>query len=223
MLRNRVVVAGGLIVVLAMALAILLRQPAPLAIPTVTPGPSTSSASGAPVSPAEPSAGARPSGVPAEVDGLAVLSVSEALARRDAGDPDRLAVSGWAVRFFVPCPQPPDAFVPLESCIYGFSWLMALPEQLSVTNPDGSGSIHAPAGPAFNTTFDPVDAGIPQAVIVIGRFHDPRAGSCPAGPRRDACDRLFVAEGAAWLGPFASGEPLLSSPSSPAGQSSGAS
>lgn len=223
MLRNRVVVAGGLIVVLAVALAMLLQQPTPLAIPGLTPGPSTSSASGVPGPPAEPSAGARPSGVPAEVDGLTVLSVSEALARRDAGDADRLAVYGWAVRFLVPCPQPLNAYQPLESCIYGFSWVMASPEQLTVTNPDGSGSIHAPTGLSFNTTYGPPDAGVPQAVIVIGRFHDPRAGSCPAGPRRDACDRLFVAEGAAWLGPVASGEPLLPSPSSPAGQPSGAS
>lgn len=222
MLRNRVVVAGGLVVVLAVGFAILQRQP--LSIPALTPAASTSGASGAAGSPAaEPGAGALPSGVPAEVDGLAVLSVGEALARRDAGDGGRLAVYGWAVRFFVPCPQPANAFQPLESCVYGFSWIMASPEQLSVTDPNGSGSIHPPTGPSFNTTYGPPDAGVPQAVVLIGRFHDPRAGLCPAGPRRAACDRLFVAEGSTWLGPIASGEPLLPSPSSPAGQPSGAS
>ncbi len=196
MLRNRLVMAGVVVIALA-GVAVFLGLPSDLIAPGRTPNPSASIAAG-------------PSSVPSEVDGLEVLSVQEALARRAAGSSDRIAVFGWAVRFFVPCPQPPDAYQPLESCVYRFTWLMATPEQLSVMNPDGSGSIHPPLGPAFNTTYDPLEPAVPQAVVVIGRFNDPRSAQCPAGARRDACARLFVVEGAAWLGPTSSAPPYAS-------------
>ena len=173
MLRNRLAMAGVVVIVLA-GVAIFLGLPAALVAPARSPHPSGPGAATA----------ATPSDVPAEVDGLEVLSLTAALSKRDAGSSDRIAVFGWAVRFFVPCPQPPDAYQPLESCVYRFTWLMAAPEQLSITNADGSGSIHPPVGPAVNTTFDPPDPAVPQAVVVIGRFNDPRSAQCPAGSRR---------------------------------------
>jgi hypothetical protein len=187
----------GAVVITLAGIAVFLGLPSALIAPGRSPIPSGS---------VVPGRGA----VPSQIDGLEVLSVAAALGRQAAGSSERIAVFGWAVRFFVPCPQPPDAYQPLENCVYRFTWLMAAPEQLNVTNPDGSGSIHPPAGPAFNTTFDPLEPGVPQAVIVIGRFNDPGSARCPAGARRDACARLFVAEGAAWLGPTSSGPPATS-------------
>lgn len=229
MLRSRAVVAGAVAVAVVLALAVLLGQPARLLAPGLPPGASGNAPSGGgPSGTGASGSGLLSLGAPTEVEGLRVLSVSDALARRDAGSADRIAVLGWAVRFFVPCPLLADAYQPLENCVYRFSWLMADAERLNVANPDGSGSINLPVGPAFNTSFNPPDAGILQAVVVIGRFHDPRSALCPAGSRRDTCGRLFVADGAAWLGPTSTGAPPTGAPgqppgASPSAQSSGAS
>ncbi|HYL40678.1 MAG TPA: hypothetical protein VET90_05150 [Candidatus Binatus sp.] len=217
MLRNRLLIAGAIGIVLA-ALVVFLGLPSALVAPGLSPGPlSPGPSRSAPLDALGPGA----DGVPASVGGLPVLSIRDALALRDADSSQRIAVFGWAVRFFVPCAQQPDAYQPLEDCVYGFTWLMAAPEELQVTNPDGSGSIRAPSGPAFNTTYGPPDPASPQAVVVIGRFHDPRSSFCPAGGRRDACGRLFVAESAAWLGPTASEAPGVAPGGSPLASAAG--
>jgi hypothetical protein len=220
MLRNRALAAVPLVgAVIVVAVALASHSDAPREI-DLTPAPETSGLQ----TPTDLGpVGAADLGAPSEVDGLQVLSVDDALIRRHAGSTDRVAVFGWAVWFAVPCPQPPDAYQPLESCIYRFTWLMAAPEQLGTINPDGTGSIRSPIGAAFNTTFEPSEAGVPEAVIVIGRFHDPRSTQCPAGARRDACERLFVAEAAAWVGPTSTAAPSVIPAASSSPQPSGAS
>lgn len=205
MLRNRPVAAGSaipvaLVALAALAVSIVLR-------PAAGPAPSATTASPTTASPTTSSGSFDSLGVPSRVDGLPVRSVVEALSLRDAGSPDRIAVFGWGVRFLVPCPMAPDAFQPLEDCVYHFTWLMAGPEDLWTANPDGSSTLHPPVGPAFNLTDGPPEAGAPQAIVFIGRFHDPRAALCPAGDRRAACDRLFIVEGTFWTGPVASPQP----------------
>jgi hypothetical protein len=131
------------------------------------------------------------------------MSVDEALGVRDNGDaPVELAVGGWYLRETVPCLAVlTNAVRPLEDCINGFTWLMANPESLHALNPDGSGSIHPPAGPAFNLAFD-VDSPSPEEVplyrVLVGHFHDVRAAGCPDGERRTRCDRVFVVD-AVWV------------------------
>lgn len=150
--------------------------------------------------------------LPAEVDGMPVISVMRALEMRD--DPaqateQRIAVRGWYTPWFpIPCPGPTVPLPPLiEGCPYDLAALAALPEVLHVENPDGSGSFEMPSGPALNPRFiasDPPDLGTaagdwPVPVVFIGHFHDPTAASCPAD-LRDACGRAFVIDSLAWVG-----------------------
>ena len=134
-----------------------------------------------------------------------VLTVAEAIERNS--DPENGGhvgfVAGWFAFNPVPCPARPGATSPLENCGADFAWLMESPEQLHVLNPDGSGSINPPKGPAVNVVTGFVDAGLPSdgqplAVVVQGHFRDERASECPAGERRDRCDALFVLDTVAW-------------------------
>jgi hypothetical protein len=127
---------------------------------------------------------------------VAPMSVPEAIDVRDSGAANEIAVGGWFAYSPVPCPAIPDAQPPLESCIASFTWLMRDPEQLEQLASDGSGSIHPPVGPAISLVFDqatvPALGSLPEQMVLVGHFNDPRAQECPAGTRRAACAARFV-------------------------------
>lgn len=138
------------------------------------------------------------------------MSIDEALSVRDAGLQREIAVAGWLEALTVPCPMPfPSTISPLEDCINGFTWLMQDREELQVLASDGSGSVHGPAGPAFNLVYAsnlPARDATAAFVLLFGHFHDPQAAACPAGPRRTACGNQFVVDAfapAGWVIPSA--------------------
>lgn len=145
--------------------------------------------------------------------GLPILTVSEAIAVRDAGLDDReIAVSGFLgagpVFFCAFNPAPPN---PTElRCSH--SWLMERPESLlTVGVGESVASGRNPSGPALSPSFALVDAppgnrmqrdgnSIPTAVVLIGHFDDRRAAMCSAeslGSCRDTfiVDRVDSVEG----------------------------
>jgi len=126
---------------------------------------------------------------------LPVLTVPNALVVRDRGvDATEIAVSGWFVRFVVPCPVPLTSGGPLDRCDINVTWLMATPEQLSVTDSTGAGAIRPPAGPAFNVVADSYRTSTeqPQPVVFIGHFDDARAAGCPPADHQKCADRFVV-------------------------------
>jgi len=130
---------------------------------------------------------------------IAVTSVDQAVGVRDSGvDTATVAVGGWFVRNVVPCAAHPGNS-PLESCVVDFTWLMAAPEQLSVTDASGAGSIHQPVGPAINvvTDFRAAHEGTPEAVVLIGHFDDAQSSACAVLDVQLCRDR-FVATAVAW-------------------------
>jgi hypothetical protein len=135
-----------------------------------------------------------------------VLTVAEAIARREAAEgDDHIVVGGWFVFNPVPCAQLPDSTTPLEDCAVDFSWLMDVPERLDSLASDGSGSIHAPSGPAINVVLGYVDWQQPSYVIprpfaAVGHFDDRRSEQCPAGDRRARCRDRFVVDAVLWTG-----------------------
>jgi hypothetical protein len=151
--------------------------------------------------------GPRPTTEPGETHaatfGLEPITVSEAIAIRDAGVDDReLAVQGWyGTAGRIPCPAPPD-FLPLNPtrpwCPMTLTWLMERPEQLVDTS--SSGIVGGfPSGPAFNPSLTLVDpAGLPQdastvaPVTFIGHFDDRRAAFCPDDEKSSCVDTFVV-------------------------------
>jgi hypothetical protein len=137
--------------------------------------------------------------VPDQAQNLTVQAVADAVTVRDGGvDSSELAVSGWFERNVIPCPQQADN-AELAKCIYGFTWLMADPEQLSVTDASGAGFIHGPTGPGINVVTDwlPAKMGAPEQVVLIGHFDDAAAASCTADLQQVCRDR-FVVDLVAW-------------------------
>lgn len=136
--------------------------------------------------------------MPATGEVLPVLAIPNALIVRDRGaDASVIAVKGWFVRNEVPCPMPLTSGGPLARCDANYTWLMEDPEQLSVTDSTGAGTIHAPVGPAFNVVVDwnrPL-SDKPEAVVLIGHFDDPLAAQCPD---RERCADKLVVDQVAW-------------------------
>ncbi len=135
---------------------------------------------------------------PTSFFGLPTMSVSAALALRDAGRDDReLAVAGW---FFGPasphdCPAPVNPILsPVQlRCPDEFWWLMD-----DIDEPLGPFSIH-PDLDGIDDPWAPVDgySAVPHAVLV-GHFDDRRAGLCPPD-EVSACRDRFVVDRVAWV------------------------
>lgn len=144
--------------------------------------------------------------------GLPIISVTDAIAMRDAAIDDReIAVRGW----FDPgppvsCPAPLEpATSPVQPvCPDQFIWLTEAPESLTTVEPN-SLSRQPPTGAAIHPDLDLVDerwaprlprAGpsIPVAVVFIGHFDDRRAHLCPAADEQ-ACRDRFVVDRVDWV------------------------
>jgi hypothetical protein len=134
-------------------------------------------------------------GFPAEVVGLPVISVSEAIARRDAGPRDtELAVAGTITRTY---PAPSCPYAPTVSPV-------------QARCPDQFGSFTDRAGGALTPLFRvdvpwlPAegvggrDGDQPFDAVLIGHFDDHRSVLCPAD-ERETCRRAFVVDGWGWI------------------------
>lgn len=153
-----------------------------------------------------PNGPATASAGPATVFGLPIISVSDAIAMRDAAVDDReIAVRGW----FLPsppvsCPMPLDrptsALQP--NCPDQFVWLTQQPESLTTSEPD-SLSNRPPTGPAIHPDLDLIDLRwtprqpmsgprIPTEVVFVGHFDDRRAHLCPVAEEKACRDRFVV-------------------------------
>jgi len=152
---------------------------------------------------------------PVEIDGLPVISVSQAIINRETDLSGELAIAGW---YQEPIPRfcafiPPVAVPFLEGdCAIARRWFMEAPESiLQVPTTNGGTQIggDGPLGPAINPVFPtvgvppphplPVQGGsTPTKAILIGHFNDARASLCS----RDApqtCLGRFVVDAVPWV------------------------
>lgn len=216
----------GLLATAAAVLAVAFVGALAIGIPRDTEPANTAVPGTAVASPGTPTADATApvSGdFPATVLELDVISVSDALAVRDApagpGTPVPLAVRGWYAQSFpVPCPAPGPVDALEVNCSDRFTWLTEVREDVVTVTDEGGVNGHPPTGPALNPRFlggvaspgnltrgsqgtsrDPD----PIAVVLIGHWNDGRAAFCTAAATAD-CARAFVVDGVAW----AQGEPV---------------
>lgn len=193
------VVAAVLVVALGGGVLLWARSTAP--------GPSPSGA-GITASP-DPS---RVGGFPAEILGLPVISVTEAIARREAGPEDaELAVRGWMSNPPpISCPAPPEPPGPVELVCPDsiVSWLTERDEATWEVTPNGFRGRPA-GGPALQPIIDvaaPRATGdgsgrsgfdpTPFRVVLVGHFDDHRSVLCQDA---DACRRNFIVDARVWV------------------------
>jgi hypothetical protein len=178
-------------------------------------GPSLPSDSGASSS---PGANATPTeqALPGSVLGLEIITVSDAIAFRDAVTDDReLAVRGWFTpALLTSCGPAPgaDALNPLQTrCPDTFVWLSEAAESLVHVGPN-SVETGAPKGPALNPDLDALDTtwvaqlpqigtigdSIPTDVVFLGHFDDRRSRLCPDA-EISACRLRFVVDSVAYV------------------------
>jgi hypothetical protein len=152
------------------------------------------------------------SSTPEAVIGLPVMSVSDAIAIRDAGIDDReIAVRGWYAPYYPTraCGFPTrlEPVSPLQAgCPDDRLWLMQDPEP--VITATGSGiSWRGPTGPAINPEFDEIDMSWVQPIddvarleelVVVGHFDDRRSNLCPRA-EQDVCRERFVVDRVSWV------------------------
>jgi hypothetical protein len=145
------------------------------------------------------------------VDGLPILSVSEALAGAANGSlgSSSVAVGGWwsSVMALRSCPAPNGQVGELELyCSEGEYGITELDEPIERISPDGSAT--AARGPWLTPYLDHTvrgvqqlfrvparlsDAALPIAIVVVGHFHDPRAAACRP-QATDLCGRRLVVD-----------------------------
>lgn len=149
--------------------------------------------------------------VPASVQGMDVVTVSDALAVRDGGVDDReLAVSGWFTPIGpIPCPYPGELTSPIQlRCPDSMVWMTEAPEALFHRTAN-SETMKPPDGPGLNPDLDGIDRqwvpsqpavgeSVPVAVVFVGHFDDRRAELCPAAEQAECRDR-FVVDRVAWV------------------------
>jgi hypothetical protein len=164
---------------------------------------------------------AAPEGAPKTVDGLAVLSVSRALAAEAGGNPPSdglVAVGGWIDRLPAhSCPAPEQTPAALEdTCSARKLLLTETKQELVVIEPGRGGTMimanppvapflyaREPAGSYVDPLlpaggFDDSSAYRPLQAVLVGHFHDARAAECGAD-QRVACESAFVVDRLAWL------------------------
>jgi hypothetical protein len=149
-------------------------------------------------------------GLPATVDGLAVLMVSDVLAARAAGGlvDQPVAVGGYwsngSVRHS--CAPPPEQTGELELwCSDGEFGITELDERILTVDHHGYGieAVGPHLTPWFPNELDPLAALFslppingqpypPVPIVIVGHFDDPRAADCRPAARQLCLDRLVV-------------------------------
>ncbi|HEX7613574.1 MAG TPA: hypothetical protein VF371_12445 [Candidatus Limnocylindrales bacterium] len=168
-----------------------------------------------------PVASAAPEGVPKTVDGLAVMTVSQALAAdASGGQPSDglVAIEGWINPMPVhSCAPPMPSAAALEYNCTSDQILVTETRQelVNIQNASDFNTISAspPSGPYFYArelagasidsllpSGDPNRPGTyrPLQAVLVGHFHDVRAAECGAD-QRAACESAFVVDQLAWL------------------------
>jgi hypothetical protein len=150
-----------------------------------------------------------PPDAPKDANGMAVMSVADAVALQGADNSADIAVAGWFQQSYaLPCPAPMAPVVPLLNgdCSIGMTWLMQDPETLIHSTRDASGgsnSSRPPVGAGVNPVFDgPSTAwanplpengdSVSTPVVFIGHFDDVRAAGCGPADRQTCLDRFVV-------------------------------
>ena len=169
-----------------------------------------------------PAASAAPEGVPKTVDGLAVMTVSQALAAdASGGQPSDglVAIEGWINPMPVhSCAPPMPSAAALEYNCTSDQILVTETRQelVNIQNASDFNTISAspPSGPYLYArelagasidsllpdTADPNTAANyrPLQAVLVGHFHDARAALCSAD-QRATCESAFVVDQLAWL------------------------
>lgn len=154
---------------------------------------------------------------PAAVDGLTVMTVSEALAAHEAGElpGGRAAVKGWWSDGSVghTCAAPPLGETPGDLELYchdGESGITELNEPILVYNLQTGEMLYGAKGPhltPYGNDPYPDDRAVtamytlpvingqrypPVPIVVVGHFDDPRAAACRPAFRQLCLDRLVI-------------------------------
>ena len=166
-----------------------------------------------------PAAGPAASGVPTTVDGLPVMTVSQALAAEPNAGDGLVAIEGWVDPMPLhSCPAPQSSTGALEDACTSDEILLTETRQelVVIASLDGGNSItasrptapylyaHQMAGADVNSllphTADPSKAANyrPLRAVIVGHFHDARAADCSTD-QRSACDAALVVDQLAWL------------------------
>ena len=166
-----------------------------------------------------PAAGPATGAVPTTVDGLKVVTVSQALAAGPNTGDGLVAIAGWIEPMPVHscAPPEPSAGALEDACTSDEILLTETRQELVVfASLDGGNSItanpptapylyaHELAGANVDSllpdTGDPNTAAnyVPVRAVIVGHFHDARAADCSTD-RRSACDAAFVVDQLAWL------------------------
>jgi hypothetical protein len=165
-----------------------------------------------------PSASPATGAVPTSVEGLMVITVSQALAAEPNGGDGLVAIEGWINPMPLPgCPVETPHPALEESCSTRQLVLTETRQELVVfASVVGGTSMTAspPTAPylyARELAGANVDALLPDMAdpttaanylalqaVIVGHFHDARAGECSAD-QRAACDAAFVVDQLAWL------------------------
>jgi hypothetical protein len=151
---------------------------------------------------------------PTEIQGLQVVTVSQAIFDLEMNLATELAVAGWyQAPSPVSCPAGPEVIVPfLEGgCDISQTWFMQDRESIiTLTNGGQTTTFDArtPNGPAFNPVFPivappPVElprsgASTPAPAILVGHFIDRRASFCQVDDPQ-ACVVRFVVDAVPWV------------------------
>ena len=216
----------GILAAAAAVLAVAFVGAIAIGIPRDTEPTGTAAPSTAIATPVTPTPDATPPvsvDFPATVLGLDVISVSDALAVRDApGGARHAGPARGPGLVHEPWPDSlPDRAAGDElesSCPADFVWLMEEPESIVTVTEEGGVNGRPPTGPALNPRFvggvaapdaltrraggrslDPD----PVPVVLVGHWNDGRAAYCTAAGMAD-CARAFVVDGVAW----SRGEPV---------------
>lgn len=185
--RPRAALAGSVLVL--GVTAILVASLAIRATPAATPG------------------GTSAIGAPTTVDGLAVQTVSQALAGEPNGGDGLVAIEGWINPMPIPAGCRPEitAGFPLEKSCTARQLLVTETRQDLTTNALASPYLFAGelAGANVDSLLpdmaNPAEANfVPLGAVIVGHFHDVRAAECGADQRAD-CESAFVVDRLAWL------------------------
>ena len=155
--------------------------------------------------------------MPANVAGLPVQTVSQALAAEKSGaivGDSLVAIRGWYDPTFpMSCPAETPSPALVETCASAKLFISEKSERLVTVEGNGMSGRQTPSG-TYIAALEPEGSYVgavlpisdqssnasyePLPVVVVGHFHDVRAADCPAD-QKTACDSAFVIDQLAWL------------------------